>query len=229
MMNFNASIGALLRLGRSQNVTANNMANVATPGFKESRTNFSDTGVSIGANTSQGGIAVQGKALDVAVNGTGYLVVSTPQGPAYTRSGVMTANAGGLLSDAGGHPFAPPVSVPANARAVSVGSNGTVTADVGGQSQSLGQLQLASFAAPGQLRNIGGNLLQASAGSGPAVTNAPGAGGTGSLAMGALEMSNTDVSRNMVTMILDANAFAYNVKAIKVQEQMSQSMLDIKA
>ncbi len=228
-MNFNASIGALLRLGRSQAVTANNVANVATPGFKESRTTFSDSGASISANPSQGGIAVQGNALDVAVDGAGYLAVSTPQGSAYTRSGVMTANPGGLLSDANGHPFTPPISIPANARNVSVGSDGTVTADVGGHIQALGQLQLASFAAPGQLRDIGGNLLQASAGSGPAVTHAPGAGGTGSLVMGALEMSNTDPSRNMVTMILDANAFAYNVKAIKVQEQMSQSMLDIKA
>ena len=229
MMNFNASIGALLRIGRSQTVTANNVANAATPGFKESRTTFSDTGVSITTNTAQGGIAVQSNALDVAVAGAGYLVVATPQGPAYTRSGVMTAHPGGPLSHAGGPPLPPPGSLPANARSVSVGSDGTVTADVGGSIQSLGQLQLASFAAPGQLRDIGGNLLQASAGSGPAVTNAPGAGGTGSLRMGALEMSNTDVSRNMVTMILDTNAFAYNVKAIKVQEQMSQSMLDIKA
>jgi len=229
MMNFNASLGALLRLGRSQAVTANNVANIATPGFKESRTTFSDSGVSIRANTSQGAIAVQGNALDVAVEGAGYLAVSTPQGPAYTRSGVMTANPGGLLSDANGHLFQPPISIPANARSVSIGSDGTVSADVGGQTQSLGQLQLASFAAPGQLRDIGGNLMQASAGSGPAVSNAPGAGGAGSLVMGALEMSNTDPSRNMVTMILDTNAFAYNVKAIKVQEQMSQSMLDIKA
>lgn len=229
MMNFNASIGALLRIGRSQSVTANNVANAETPGFKESRTTFSDTGVSITANTAQGGLMVQGNALDVAVNGAGYLVVNTPEGQAYTRSGVMTANPGGLLSDANGHPFQPQIAIPANARRVSVGSDGTVTADVGGQTQSLGQLQLASFAAPGQLRDIGGNLMQASAGSGPAVTNAPGAGGTGTLTMGALEMSNTDLSGNMVTMILDANAFAYNVKAIKVQAQMGQSLLDIKA
>jgi flagellar basal-body rod protein FlgG len=229
MMNFNASIAALLRIGRSQSVTANNVANAATPGFKESRATFSDSGVTITANTAQGGIAVQGNALDVAVNGAGYLVVDTPQGPAYTRSGVMTANPGGLLSDMHGNPVAPPIAIPADARSVSIGSDGTVTADVGGQSQTLGQLRLAGFAAPGQLRDIGGNLMQASAGSGPAEVNAPGTGGTGSLVMGGLEMSNTDLAGNMVTMILDTHAFAYNVKAIKVQEQMNQSMLDIKA
>lgn len=229
MMNFSASIGALLRIGRSQAVTANNVANAETPGFKASTTTYSNSGVSIAANTAQGPISVQGNALDVAVDGPGYLVVGTAQGPAYTRSGVMTVNAGGLLSDTNGNPFQPPVSVPAGARAVSIASNGTVSADVGGKIRNLGQLQLASFNAPGQLRAIGGNLMQASAGSGPAVLNTPGAGGAGTLSMGALEMSNTDLSRNMVTMILDSNAFAYNVKAIKVQEEMSQVALDIKA
>jgi len=228
-MNFSASIGALLRIGRSQAVTANNVANVETPGFKESITTDSNSGVAITANMAQGGIAVQGNAMDMAINGAGYLVVGTPQGRAYTRSGVMTANPGGTLSDINGHSFQPQISIPAGARAVSVHSDGTVTADVGGATQSLGRLQLASFADPGQLRAIGGSLMQETGASGPAVLNAPGSGDAGSLQMGALEMSNTDLSRNMVTMILDSSAFAYNVKAIKVQEQMSQVALDIKA
>ena len=108
-------------------VAGNNLANVNTTGFKASRTNFSEllsqtlsqasqptdsvggtnplqmgSGVgvaSITADMTQGSIVDTGNALDMAIDGEGYFVVSSGEQLLYTRAGAFSVDAGGFLVD----------------------------------------------------------------------------------------------------------------------------------
>jgi flagellar basal-body rod protein FlgG len=144
-------------------VTANNLANVNTTGFKRGRVAFEDllyqnvrqvgadaaqdtqlpsglmlgTGVRVVAtekNYTQGNLQVTSNALDVAINGRGFFQVTLPDGTnAYTRDGSFKVNAQGELVTSGGYRMQPAVSIPDGAQSVSIGTDGAVTVQLAGQ------------------------------------------------------------------------------------------------
>ena len=129
-------------------VTANNLANVATNGFKRSRAVFNDllyqnvtqvgsstsqttyapTGLQLGTGTrvvatersyTQGSLDNTGNALDLAIQGRGFFQVLQPDGTmAYTRDGNFQTNAQGQLVTAAGYQVQPGITIPATATAV---------------------------------------------------------------------------------------------------------------
>ncbi|MCZ8172599.1 MAG: flagellar basal-body rod protein FlgG [Brevundimonas sp.] len=148
-------------------VIANNLANIATTGFKRDRANFATlayqenrvagqqsstetayatglnlgTGVSLQSTTSittQGTLASTGNPLDLALDGDGYFQVQLPGGRlAYTRAGNFTRSAEGALVTAQGYPVQPAITVPEGASAVSVGPDGTVSAVTEGSTEPV--------------------------------------------------------------------------------------------
>ncbi|MGH7092681.1 MAG: flagellar hook protein FlgE [Stellaceae bacterium] len=111
----------------------NNIANVATAGFKGSTPDFSDVYAgslagAAGANTTpgqgvnttslaqlftEGTINQTGDPLNVAINGNGFFQLQTPSGIAYGRDGNFQLDSSGyLVTDTGAQVmgFAPPVS-----------------------------------------------------------------------------------------------------------------------
>lgn len=153
-------------------VMANNIANMSTPGFKGERMMFSEylahaTGGSqiayvtqAGNNhdMSQGPLNHTGNALDIALNGDGWLSVTTPNGTSYTRDGhlqldsqgeLMTSN-GYLLQNDGGAP----IVVPDNAGPVTISPDGMVSTSQG----TIGHIPVVNFANP-QLMVAEGNGL----------------------------------------------------------------------
>jgi flagellar basal-body rod protein FlgG len=145
-------------------VTANNLANVNTTGFKKSRAVFEDllyqnvsqvgaatsqntqspTGLSLGTgvrvvaterNYTQGDFNQTGNPLDVAIQGRGFFQVLLPDGTlGYTRDGSFQVNAQGQLVTANGYAVQPAITVPTGAQSVTIGSDGVVSAQVAGQS-----------------------------------------------------------------------------------------------
>ena len=98
-------------------VTANNIANVSTTGFKREGGVFAEwidrLAVDGGAlsqtrahirttDYSQGALRVTGGDLDVAIEGEGYFAIATPDGPRLTRNGAFTRAGDGALTTAGG-------------------------------------------------------------------------------------------------------------------------------
>ncbi|MDX8389030.1 MAG: flagellar hook-basal body complex protein [Mariprofundaceae bacterium] len=229
MINMNASVGAMRKIAISHEVTANNLANIESSGFKEKRTDMGTDSVSITSNERHAAVVFRGNKLDLAIEGDGLLAVSTPQGNAFTRSGALTLSRDGLLSDADGNPLVPQVQVPSQATSISMRGNGMVFAMIDGAEEQIGQVSIATFVNPSSLASIGSNLLQESVGSGSPVMNQPGQGGAGVLVVGGLEASNVDVGENFVQLIIDQHSFAYNVKAVSIQEEMQRSLLSIKA
>ena len=140
----------------------NNLANVATNGYKKSRAVFEDllyqnirqagaptaqetqlpTGLQLGSgvravatsrNFSQGNLANTGNQLDLAINGQGFFQVQMPDGTtAYTRDGAFQVDAQGQLVTSSGYLVNPGIAVPQGAQNITIGRDGTITATVAG-------------------------------------------------------------------------------------------------
>jgi flagellar basal-body rod protein FlgG len=148
-------------------VTANNIANVSTNGFKKGRAEFADlmyqelrpsgaptgagtsapTGTEIGLGTrlvstsralGQGELHQTGGPLDVAIEGHGYLPISMPGGQtAYTRNGALHLSAEGRLVTSDGYAVAGDITIPPDAQSVTIATDGTVSAKVAGDTQAV--------------------------------------------------------------------------------------------
>jgi len=119
-MSFNIALTGLNAANQDLSVTANNLANVATTGFKGSRAEFADlfastqqgvsaTAVGNGVAVSevaqqfaQGNIETTGNNLDLAISGNGFFTTSQNGALAYTRDGQFQVdNAGNVVNAQG--------------------------------------------------------------------------------------------------------------------------------
>ena len=109
----------------------------------------------------------------------------------------------------------------------SVGTDGTVTgAFSNGQSRSLGQVAIATFTNTQGLLDHGGNMYEASAGSGNAQISSPGQFGAGQIRGSSLEQSNVDLSTEFTNMIVASTGFSANSKVITTAQQLMQQLLN---
>jgi flagellar basal-body rod protein FlgG len=116
----------------------------------------------------------------------------------------------------------PQILVPAEAASVTVGSDGTVSAELanGGGNQQLGQIQIARFVNGAGLESLGQNLLRETTASGAPIILVPGEQGAGQIAQGMLEASNVNVVEELVSMIETQRAYEINSKAISSVDSM---------
>jgi len=118
----------------------------------------------------------------------------------------------------------PGITIPQGTQSITIGSDGTVTAQLPGQATpaQIGSLQLTDFVNAAGLMPKGENLYVETAASGTPQTGTPGLNGIGSLAQGALEGSNVNVVEELVNMIETQRAYEMNSKAISASDQMLQ-------
>jgi flagellar basal-body rod protein FlgG len=206
--------------------------NLITPGSAQTQQTLS-AGLQVGLGTksaasevimTQGDFNQTNGPLDLAIQGAGFFQISRPDGTiAYTRAGNFHPNNQGTLVTSDGDPLLPAISIPSNATNITISQYGVVSATLPGQTNAaqLGTIQLATFANPGGLNSIGGNLLQQTASSGNPITDAPGGTtGMGTLQQGYLENSNVDVVAEFVQMILAQRAYESNSKVVHVADDM---------
>jgi len=206
--------------------------NLITPGAAQSQSTVA-AGLQIGLGTrsaatevimTQGELNQTSNPYDVAIEGSGFFEVQRPDGTtAYTRAGQFQLNNQGTIVTTDGDPLLPSITVPANATSVTITQYGVVNATLPGQTNpaQLGQIQLATFANPGGLESMGGNLLKETLSSGTAVLGNPGGTeGLGTLQQGYLENSNVDVVTEFVQMVLAQRAYESNSKVIKAADDM---------
>jgi flagellar hook protein FlgE len=111
----------------------------------------------------------------------------------------------------------------------SLGNDGTITGVYSnGLRQTIGQLALANFANPGGLTKAGNSSYAVGDNSGAAQIGAAGTGGRGSLAAGALEMSNVDLSQEFTGLIIAQRGFQANSKVITTSDQILQDLVQMK-
>ena len=232
---FSALSGLKNTSQRLQN-SANKLANVNTAGFKKSDINSVDnksdgTRVNdISRSHTQGSLILTGNPLDLAIDGDGFFQVTNPNGgTSFTRSGSFKQDGAGNIVDASGNALLPAVNVPGQNTGVNVGANGQISAQVGGQPEVIGQIELANFSNPSGLTAVGGNLLNESAGSGAPGAGNPGAGGLGTGRSGFLEGSNVNITEEIVEQIVSKAAFKANINVIKANDELLGTILDIKS
>lgn len=234
-------------------VISNNLANVNTTGFKRTRAVFEDlmyqtlrqpgaqvgaanqlpSGLQIGTGVNtvatarihtQGNLQNTGNALDIAIQGRGFLQVEMPDGTfAYTRDGSLQVDQNGQIVTAGGYPVQPPINIPDNALSVTIARDGTVSVTqpgAVGANVEIGQIQLSTFINPTGLQSIGENLYAESDASGPANFAQPGLDGAGMVMQQYVETSNVNVAEELVNMITTQRAYEMNSKAIETSDQM---------
>jgi flagellar basal-body rod protein FlgG len=181
-------------------VISNNLANVNTPGYKNSDALFSDmvyntekvpgaklsdgsstpVGVEIGYGSKlvatdksfdQGDMVNTGNQLDVAIQGKGFYEVDMPDGTkAYTRDGSFKLNANGQIVTNQGYKVTGLSQVDPNATDIAISADGSMSMLLNGQVQQLSPITLSNFPNPAGLKSIGDNLFVATDGSGAATT-----------------------------------------------------------
>ena len=144
-------------------VISNNLANVSTTGFKQSRAVFEDllyqnvrqvggqtsqdtrlpSGLMLGTGVrtvateklhTQGGIQTTGNALDIAIDGKGYFPILLPDGSeAYTRDGSFKISDQGQMVTASGYVLQPGINIPADVQSITIGNDGVVSVALPGQ------------------------------------------------------------------------------------------------
>ncbi len=155
-------------LVRQMDVVANNLANVATPGFKSEAQVF--TTVPIRSQTfgaphklafvqdfatardfNAGPLTPTGNDLDIAIQGDGFFVVQTPNGPRYTRYGHFQLNAAGQVVTKQGFPVlsgGAPLAIDPDDGPVQIAGDGSVSANrtQGGNAPvAYGKLDVVDF------------------------------------------------------------------------------------
>jgi flagellar basal-body rod protein FlgG len=233
-------------------VIANNLANVNTTGFKRDRATFETlayqtmtaagapsaadaryaTGTALGSGVqmtgtarlnTQGALSTTDNPLDIAIEGDGFFQVTLPDGRiGYTRAGNFNLSAEGQIVTGEGYPLQPQIQVPEGTESITIGSDGTVSVKMPGETESneLGQIELARFVNPAGLQAIGSNMLVETAASGAPQTGIAGLDGRGTLQQGALEASNVNVVQELVDMIETQRAYEVSSKMITATDEM---------
>ena len=199
-----------------QDQIANDLANASTPGYKPDRAaqgsfdemllHSSRTGAAIGTlslgtgiaelrtDLSQGQLSQTGNPLDLALSGSGFFAVQTPQGVAYTRDGQLTTDAQGRLTTITGFQV-----LGANGKPITVSDPSDVTVAPDGTVSSGGKT--AAKVAVVSLTNAvkqGDTLFAGTAGARPKGTD---------VEQGYIEGSGVEPARAMVDMIVSLRAY----------------------
>jgi flagellar basal-body rod protein FlgF len=187
-------------------VTALNLANASTTGYRMRVEGFSETDESfnsqLGLSQTQGPLRHTGVATDLALVGAGYFAVATPQGVRYTRDGRLTLDPRGSLRDSLGNPVLGslgPARFPQDARIM---EDGRIIA----RGEVVDRLRIVTFDAP--CTSLDSNLLSAPGGSIPRRSFA-------SVRSGYLEDSGIDAISEMTSLIRAERSFEANEKSLE--------------
>ena len=206
-------------------VLSNNLANSDTVGYKSERSFYTlfnkassssrnlpltkvvNDGAVLATRAidfSQGASKVTGKGLDLALEGNGFLVMQTPQGPRVTRDGRLKLGEGGQLQGLDGSAVlgknGQPLAIDSAGGAVTFSPDGTLQQGT----NVLGQLDIKAYATPWALKRVGSNRYDPT---GLAETEAQ-----ATVAQGYLEQSAVDVPTAMIDMIRLNRLFEMSMK-----------------
>ncbi len=110
-----------------------------------------------------------------------------------------------------------------------IGEDGTIRGVFSnGISRDLGQVRLARFSNPGGLEQRGQNLYAQGINTGLPIEGRPSENGLGTLSAGALELSNTDVGGDLVTLVLASTMYRSNARVITATQQLFDELLNLR-
>jgi len=229
---------SLNKLSSEFGVVAHNLANASTAGYKRRCSVFTKTlasqneqidgtGEEAGSDSvldfSQGHLLHTGRTLDVALQGEGFFVIETPDGPLYTRSGVFRTNQNGQLVDAQGRTVAGgqgPLSIPTTVAQsqITINTSGQISA----AGQTIGQFKVVAFKGnEDQLVPIGLNCYAV-----PEDVRPKEAEGV-MVKQGFQEASNVAMVDELVSMVMVQRMYEANMKLVNGRKDASKSLMGV--
>jgi len=212
-------------LAKELQSVANNIANLSTTGYRREGVIFAEEvralpveGGSVAMTEArarytdglQGSLQETGGKLDLAVEGTGYFTVMTPDGERLTRAGAFTRNQDGVVVNMDGHPLLDEgggeITIPFEATSIGVSADGTISVD-GAPAARIG---LVVPADPTRLMREAGVLFRAEGGSQPVEQ--------GRVVQGFLEQSNVNPVAEMARMVEVQRAYEYGQKLMDQED-----------
>ncbi|MCU1791435.1 flagellar basal body rod protein FlgF [Pectobacterium polaris] len=224
-----------------QAITANNLANASTPGFRAQLSALRAVPVNgltlptrtlvvastPGADMTEGVMNYTGRAMDVALPKESWLAVQTADGgEAYTRNGNMEISADGQLTIQGRVVMGDggPIDIPPQAQ-ISISADGTISALNAGDPPNtiaqLGRLKLVKATGQEVERSDDGLFRltqQAQQQRGNVLQNDPSV----RIMPGVIEGSNVNTVDTMVDMIANARRFEMQMKIISSVDDNAQ-------
>jgi len=212
-----------------QEVNANNLANVNTTGFKKdnvfrrllkskedilrmNKTDFANLELvdEVHTDFKQGSFRVTDNPLDLAINGSGFFAVQTPNGIRYTRNGSFMLNQNRELITSNGYPvmgIGGPVVI--NGNDVFIGDDGSVLVD----GNVVNVLSIIDFPKPYELVKLGDGLYNDPNNNGfnQTINNFK-------IRQGVLEESNVNIVNEMVALIETSREFEAGQRSIHIQD-----------
>lgn len=220
-----------------QRVTASNLANAQTTGFRAEtftvdpaqlkgpalEARAMNRGSVHGADMRSGAMVETGNPLDIAIGGNALLALQGADGSeVYSRRGDLSVGASGVLQNGDGRPVmgqAGPITIPPG-RNLSIGQDGTISARdpaaPDAPAEELGRIKLASMEGSriakdtdGFMRVVGGGILPTDQ--------------AATLTSGALEQSNVDTTQVLVDMIEAQRSFERRAKLFSTANEIDTS------
>lgn len=218
-------------LERKMDIVSNNIANVDTSGYRAGHMMFSEY---VSNNPRQkplsqvedygnyrnfepGPMTQTGNPYDVALNGDGFLAVSTIDGEKYTRNGNLSTNmlgqlitsAGDLVNDTGGKP----ITIPLGSSNVAISPEGTVSTDQG----TIAKLKVVKFDKPQEMEPVGNSLFKTS--------EAPVPDTQTRVSQGMIEGSNVNAVGEMTDMIEIMRKYESVARILQTDHDSEVSMI----
>lgn len=112
---------------------------------------------------------------------------------------------------------------------ITIDQNGTIVGNYSNeQKQTVGSLILATFRTPEGLQSVGNNVWIETAASGQPLFGTAGVGRFGSVESGALEVSNVDMTKELVNLIVAQRTFQANAQSVKAQSDMLEQAVNLR-
>ncbi len=222
----------------SLDLLANNLANSATSGFKRDQESYNLYASNLADDTvegsqgftlpvierqwtdfSQGSLQVTGNPTDVAISGSGFLAVTGPSGPLYTRGGSLQLLPSGQLATSEGYPLRDP-----NGAAIQVAAGKPFEISTGGQvtqdGQTVGQIGLVGFGSTDALQKVGADCFRNTD-----TNNLASPASDAQLQQGKLEASNVPVAESAMRLVGVMRQFEMLQKAVGLSTEMDSKSI----
>jgi flagellar basal-body rod protein FlgF len=234
----NIAVSRLVVAQRAMDMTADNLANVDTPGYKSEHMLFNDwlsrQGSASAAagepsiayvqdratwrDQSAGTLTQTGNPFDLALTKDGYFTVATANGPRLTRAGRFGLMPDGTLSDAAGNAVmdttGQPIKLSPADTDVTIAADGTLSS----QNGQLGKIGVVQPSDPMRVTAEGGSLFRADVPTAPVTS--PG------VLQGAIEASNVQPVIEVTRMMDGLRQFQFVSEMVQAESDRQQSAID---
>jgi flagellar basal-body rod protein FlgF len=219
-------------------ITANNIANANTPGFRTERVQFSDW-ISQQPNTASvpggrtisytqdratyresqpGTLSHTANPFDLALTGDGYFTVNTKNGPRLTRDGRFGQMPDGTLADSSGEAVldvtGKPIQIAPADTQITIAGDGSVSSENG----PVGKIGIVQPSDPMKLRAEGATNFVSDAPTAPVATPA--------VVQGAVEGSNVQPVLEVTRMMNDLREFQFTTQLVQAEGDRQKEAID---